>query len=163
MYFTVIAATLLATATAEGGSIANGKTCAKYGDCVDKSTCSPVTQTDGGTLTMMCVLTADHCKSTDTVDALDSENKKYSTKADSCLKKEDATKAKVVAGEKCTKTSECADTLSCGGSGDAATEYKCLKTDTCNTTVAEKEIKCESALRNAMSMAVAVIAVAYAL
>lgn len=82
-----------------------------------------------------------------------------------CEKAEDKTEdkdAKKAAGATCTKADECVKDYSCGAA-DGVDAKGCVKTTTCGTKVLEKEIKCLSAIRNAASVAVAAIAVAYSL
>lgn len=159
MKFAVIAALSLATVSA--GTIVNGAACTKVDDCVDKSSCSTVTKGTGntdGVLAKICITTT-LCAGETEVDGSDS--KKYKISKDTCMKATTTTE-KLAAGKPCKLATDCAEKLKCGGTGEASA-YVCVDETTCDKDVDSKKTVCLSALRNAMSMAVAAVAVAYAL
>jgi hypothetical protein len=83
-------------------------------------------------------------------------------KCEKATEKTEDKDAKKAAGAVCTKADECVKDYSCGAL-DKVEGKTCIKTDTCGTKVGEVELKCLSAIRNAASVAVAAIAIAYSL
>jgi hypothetical protein len=161
MKFSVIAATtLIASTSAATGDKANKAECSVWNDCVADNSCVVITKTGAdGALKNACILTT-ACK-TATTFTVSTDSKEYISTADSCLK-EKASTDKAAAGSKCEKSEDCATDLRCGGAGESST-YLCIGKATCGEKVDDKEIMCESSIRNAISMAVAAVAVAYAL
>ena len=162
MKFSVIAATtFIASASAAVGEKKNLEECAVWNDCVTDNSCVAITKvTDAdGVLKNACILTT-KCTASEVI-TVSTDSKKYDTKKDGCLK-DDSAAAKKADGAKCAKSSECATDLKCGGNGEASA-YMCLGKAKCGTKMDDKDVVCESSIRNAISMAVAAVAVAYAL
>ena len=162
MKFSVIAATtFIASASAAVGEKKNLEECAVWNDCVTDNSCVEITKASGadGVLKYACIETT-KCAAKEEI-TVSTDNKKYDTTKDGCLKeKTDA--AKKADGDACSKSTDCATDLKCGGNGEASA-YTCLGKAKCGTKMDDKDIVCESSIRNAISMAVAAVAVAYAL
>jgi hypothetical protein len=161
MKFAVLAA-LLTSAVYAAGTKEDGVECKTVDDCKNK--CSKVTNTEAksdtkGKFTMICIPEA-KCDVKDSTQ-VGSDTASYIVTIGTCLKAA-ATASKLAVSSKCVKSTDCAEKLKCGGTGEAAT-YLCLEEAKCGTEIDSKKVNCESALRNAISMAVAAVAVAYAL
>ena len=172
MKFAAIAA-LLATAQA-AGTIAAGAACTKYDDCTGTNKCGKVTKASGntdGTLEQVCYPEAG-CSTKAEVQGSDS--KAYESKVESCLSKpasSDGADGTVDLGEACEKSVQCRTDytlasvqtdLACGAIGDSK-DTKCVVKATCNVGIGSLTMNCEGAMRNALVMAVAALAVAYSL
>jgi len=161
MKFAVIAALSLASVSA-AGTVAAKTSCALWNDCVADNSCATVVADDAtkGKYTKMCILTTDCEKEPVAYTGVDTNT--YKTTKSTCLKETTAA-AKTAAGAACKLSSECVDAHKCGGNTGVVTAYLCIAEATCGKEVDTKMTVCESALRNAISMAVAAVAVAYAL
>jgi hypothetical protein len=160
MNFAVIATLALTTVSAVG-TTANLAVCTKFDECVADNSCATLKMVAGetdATAKNACVLTTKCAGETEVVVA----TKKYTIVKDKCLVKAAATTAKIAIGTACKMTSECVEKAKCGGTGEAST-WLCAAEASCDTDVGDKKFKCESAVRNAFSMAAAAIVAAYAL
>ena len=173
MKFVAIAA-LLATAQA-AGTVASGAACTMYDDCKTAATkCGKVTNKSSNTegeLKQVCYAEAGCTTKTD---VQGSDSKAYETTVDSCLSKpasSDAADGTVSLGEACEKSVQCRTDytvgtvqtdLACGAMGDSK-DRECILKATCNVGIGSLTMNCEGAMRNALVMAVAALAVAYSL
>lgn len=161
MKFFVIAA-LLATASAADAGV--GATCtkeAKSGDdtfCAAAHTCGKAKKGDADAA-LVCI-PDDNCKAEQTFKTGSGDSEVTFTVTE-CAKAE-TTDAKLAEGKTCTKADECAEKLKCGAP-DGTEAKTCLAEADCDTEKDSKKILCLSALRNAASVAVAAVAVAYSL
>jgi hypothetical protein len=107
-------------------------------------------------------------------EVLGGDNKKYETTVETCLKKPaaaDAAAGSVSYGEACVTTAQCKTDytvatvqtdLACGAIGDSK-DLTCVIKSTCGVGLGSIKMNCEGAMRNALSMAVAALAIAYSL
>jgi hypothetical protein len=159
MKFFVIAALLATASAADALAGAECKKDAKSGDatfCATGHVCDSAKK-DGATASLVCIPDASCEKDKTFEDAA-----KATFTVTECTKKETTTDAKLAEGKTCTKADECAEKLKCGAP-DGTEAKTCLKEADCDTEKDSKKIVCLSALRNAASVAVAAIAVAYSL